>query len=78
MVERVLAHLVNKTIPKQSHHQMPSKSSMTMPSSKETTYLGTRTLDVDALDTRVDGKRYNVIASAEKLQGELESAGVDD
>jgi hypothetical protein len=73
--EELLTHLVDTIIPEQSSRGIPDMPTMDLPSRKETKQLGTRTVDVEELDSRYEAEKGETIAKAVQMRDEQEDKG---
>jgi hypothetical protein len=68
--EELLTHLVDTIIPEQSSCGIPDMTTMDLPSRKETKQLGTRTVDLEELDSRYEAEKGETIVKAVQIRDE--------
>jgi hypothetical protein len=73
--EELFTHLVDTIIPEQSSRGIPDMPTLDLPSRKETKQLGTRTVDVEELDSRYEAEKGKTIAKAVQMRDEQEDKG---
>jgi hypothetical protein len=73
--EELLTHLVDTIFPEQSSCGIPDMPTIDLPSPKETKQLGTRTVDVEELDSCYEVEKGDTIAKAVQMRDEQEDKG---
>jgi hypothetical protein len=76
--DHLLNHLCNKIIPEQKLRGIPDKPTMELPSRKQLPQLGTRSTDLQDLDSRYEDEKCLAIEGAIKMRETLEADGIVD